>query len=123
VCSSQRVRAQLTESAGWWMLTMNSHGVEFSIAGCVREMVRDPNLLPFLSFFFYHAFIVFRYKKLRAALAMERTKPINQNSQQKKPYTSSSTFLLKVLRPKPFAYRSVETKIKGKLQRYSYFSF
>jgi len=39
---------QLTESAwssslrvrGWWMLTMNSHGVEFSIAGCVREMVR-----------------------------------------------------------------------------------
>jgi len=25
------------------MLTMNSHGVEFSIAGCVREMVRDPN--------------------------------------------------------------------------------
>jgi len=23
------------------MLTMNSHGVEFSIAGCVREMVRE----------------------------------------------------------------------------------
>jgi len=22
---------------------MNSHGVEISIAGCVREMVRDPN--------------------------------------------------------------------------------
>jgi len=22
---------------------MNSHGVEFSMAGCVREMVRDPN--------------------------------------------------------------------------------
>ena len=33
----------------------------------------------FFSFFFYHAFIVFRYKKLRAALAMERTKPINQS--------------------------------------------
>jgi len=33
-CSSLRVR-------GWWMLTMNSHGVEFSIAGCVREMVRE----------------------------------------------------------------------------------
>jgi len=31
------------------------------------------------SFFFYHAFIVSRYKKLRAALAMEKTKPINQN--------------------------------------------
>jgi len=28
------------------MLTMNSHGVEISIAGCVREMVRDPNILP-----------------------------------------------------------------------------
>jgi len=33
------------------------------------------------SFFFFcnHAFIVFRYKKPHAALAMERTKPINQN--------------------------------------------
>jgi len=60
---------------------MNSHGVEISIAGCVREMVRDPNILSFsfFSFFFYHVFIVSRYKKLRAALAMERTKPINQN--------------------------------------------
>jgi len=28
------------------MLTMNSHGVEISIAGCVEEMVRDPNLMP-----------------------------------------------------------------------------
>jgi len=28
------------------MLTMNSHGVEISIAGWVREMVRDPNLMP-----------------------------------------------------------------------------
>jgi len=35
-CSSLRVR-------GWWMLLMNSHGVEFSIAGCVRDMVRDPH--------------------------------------------------------------------------------
>jgi len=35
-CSSLRVR-------GWWMLTMNAHGVEISIAGCVMEMVRDPN--------------------------------------------------------------------------------
>ena len=61
------------------MWTMNSHGVEISIAGCVEEMVRDPNPMPFFSFFFYHAFIVSRYKKLRAALAMERTKPINQN--------------------------------------------
>jgi len=34
----------------------------------------------FFSFFFYHAFIVSRYKKLRAALVMERTKPIKQNT-------------------------------------------
>ena len=73
---------------------MKSHAVEISIAGCLEEMVRDPNLLPFFSFFssfffffffvFIHAFIVFRYKKLRAALAMERTKPINQNKKQNK---------------------------------------
>ena len=69
------------------MLTINSHGAEISIAWCVEEMVRGPNPKPFFfSFFFlYHAFIVFRYKKLRAALAMEKTKPINQNKQQKKP--------------------------------------
>jgi len=45
-CSSLRVRC-------WWMLTINSHGVEISIAGCVREMVRDPNLMPFFFFFFF----------------------------------------------------------------------
>jgi len=28
------------------MLTMNTHGVEFSIAGGVEEIVRDPNLVP-----------------------------------------------------------------------------
>ena len=33
---------QLTESAGWWMGDDNSHGVEISIAGSVRKMVRDP---------------------------------------------------------------------------------
>jgi len=38
-CSSLRVR-------WWWMLTMNSHGVEISIARCVEEMVRDPNPMP-----------------------------------------------------------------------------
>jgi len=62
-CNSLRVR-------GWWMLMINSHGVEISIAGCVEEMVRNSNPLP-LVFLFYHAFIVSRYKKLRAALAME----------------------------------------------------
>ena len=37
-CSSLRVRE--------WVLTMNSDAVEISIAGCVAEMVRDPNPMP-----------------------------------------------------------------------------
>jgi len=28
------------------MLTMNSHGLEISITGCVEEMVCDPNPIP-----------------------------------------------------------------------------
>jgi len=76
------------------MLRMNSLGVEISIARCVEEVFREPNLMPFFFFFFfffYHAFIVIRYKKLRAALAMERTKPVNQNKTQNKPLLLSST--------------------------------
>jgi len=38
-CSSLRVQ-------WWWMLTMNSDGVEISIPGCVGEMVRDQNPVP-----------------------------------------------------------------------------
>jgi len=39
----------------------------------------------FFSFFFCnYAFSVFRYKKPRGALAMEKTKPINQKHKQKK---------------------------------------
>ena len=48
---------QLTGSAGWWMLMLNSHGIKISIAGCVWEVVRGPNPLPFCFFlfsFFYH---------------------------------------------------------------------
>jgi len=45
-CSSLRVRR-------WWMPTINSHGVAISIAGCVEEMVRDPNPLSFFFFFFF----------------------------------------------------------------------
>jgi len=41
-------------------------------------------LVVFFFFFCNHAFIVFRYKKPHAALAMERTKPINQKHKQKK---------------------------------------
>ena len=47
-------------------------------------------LVVFFSFFFFffcnHTFIVFRYKKPHAALAMERTKPINPNKITKESY-------------------------------------
>ena len=62
-------------------------------------MVRAQLLRVFFSFFFfffiyiYHAFIVFRYKKLRAALAMEKTKPINHNNNIKNQTIKSSTIL------------------------------
>ena len=36
-----------------WMLTINSHGVEFSIAGDVEELVRDPNPMSFFFLFFF----------------------------------------------------------------------
>jgi len=45
---------------------MNSHGVEISIAGCVVEMVRYPNLMSFFFFFFLFScalfYSSFRYK-------------------------------------------------------------
>jgi len=57
----------------------------------------------FFSFFFFfcnHAFILFRYKKPHAALAMERTKPINQKHITKEShgtskYPLSGRFLLR----------------------------
>jgi len=54
-------------------------------------MVRGPISWSFFFFFFfcYHAFIVFRYKKPHAALAMERTKPINQKHKTKESYGTS----------------------------------
>ena len=61
-------------------MTMISRGVEISIAGGGGQMVCVPSLGGFFFFFFCnHALIVFRYKKPHAALAMERTKPVNQN--------------------------------------------
>ena len=88
---------QLTESAGWWIGDDNSQGVEISIAGGVRKMVRDPTpkgfFFSFFFFFFYHAFIVFRYKKLRKALAMEKTKPINPKLNAKNQTSQSSANL------------------------------
>jgi len=38
----------------------------------------------FFPFFCNHGFTVFRYKKPHVALAMERTKPINQKHKQRK---------------------------------------
>ena len=52
-------------------------------------MVRA-QLLGFFFFFLYHAFIVFRYKKLREGLAMEKTKPVKQK-QNIKNHISKST--------------------------------
>jgi len=36
-----------------WMWTINTHGVEFSIAGCVGEIINDPNTVPFVFSFFF----------------------------------------------------------------------
>jgi len=75
-------------------------------------MVPDPNPMSFslffFFFFFYHAFIVSRFKKLRAALAMERTKLINQNNEEKKPttYFSSATENLSSLKPISLSFLS-----------------
>jgi len=66
---------------------MISRGVEISIAGGGGEKVRVLSLGRFFFFFVFfsnHAFIVSRYKKPHAALAMERTKPINQNMNKRK---------------------------------------
>jgi len=42
------------------MSTMNSHGVEFSIAGGVEEIVRNPNPLSFYFFYFFFIFYIMR---------------------------------------------------------------
>jgi len=40
------------------MLTINTHGVELSIAGCVEQIAGDPITYVFFSFFFLLSFIV-----------------------------------------------------------------
>jgi len=71
-CSSLRV-------PGWWMFTINSPGDKISIAGCVEEIVRDPNPMPFffLSFFYIRCFVLINYweQRLRAALAIVKKEP------------------------------------------------
>jgi len=80
----------------------------------LREEPKSHVFFVFFSFFIYHAFIVLRYKKLRAALAMERTKPINQNKKKKKPLFSSSAVAESTPGPKPFARSSLLDKYKWK---------
>jgi len=93
--SSLRVR-------GWWMLTINSHGVEISIAGCVEEMVHDPNPMPHFFFFFFFflffmlCFVLNNYweQRLCAALAMVKKEPhplfVSNPAPGKKPPTEVS---------------------------------
>jgi len=48
------------------MMTINSHGVEFTMAGCVVEIVCGPNLMTFFFPFFFFSCALFhsssRYK-------------------------------------------------------------
>jgi len=70
----------------WGKVTMISRGVEISIAGGGGEMVRVLSLSRFFFFFVIMRSLFFRYKKPHAALAMERTKPINPNKITKESY-------------------------------------
>jgi len=79
-----------------WMLTMNSYGVEISIAGGGEETVVAQLASVFCSSFFYDVFMVFRYKKLRAALAMARTKPIYQTKHKGNHIPESTANLTKL---------------------------
>jgi len=76
----------------------------------------------FSLFLFYHAFIVSRYKKLRTALAMERTKPINQNKQQKKPSSWSTAFTESTWAKTVCPSFPMKTKYK-EITTLNYFSF
>ena len=67
---------------GGGKVTMISRGVEISSARGGEGMVRVLSLGRFFYLFCNHAFIVLRYKKPHKALAMERTKPINQKHKQ-----------------------------------------
>jgi len=42
------------------MLTINSHAVEISIAGCVEKMLPDPNPMSFLFYFIFIFYVLFK---------------------------------------------------------------
>ena len=77
------------------MLTMSSPGVEISIAGYVREMVRDPHPMPiFFSFFFFLFFIILDLFGLlgtksacSASYGIKKPPITNQKAPGKKPST------------------------------------
>jgi len=106
---------------------MKSHGVEISIPGCVEDMARDPKpmtlLFFFHFFFFYHVFIVFRYKKVRAAVAIERTKPMDQNKVTKATLSVFRRGDRKYFRLKQFAYGSSWKQNIRKLECTNYIPF
>jgi len=56
--STTRQERSWEKRGGWGKVTMNSRGVEISIAGGVREMVRDLSLGGFFPFFFI---VIMRY--------------------------------------------------------------
>ena len=70
--------------------------LRFQLWEVQRRSFLDPNLvrffLLFLLFLFFIIHLLFcEYKKLRAALAMERTKPQNQNKQPRKTVSSKTS--------------------------------
>jgi len=60
-----------------WILMMNSHSGEISIASCVEEMVRAQIHAFFFTFFYFMCFVLFNYweQRLRTVLAMVKKKP------------------------------------------------
>jgi len=67
----------------------------------------------FLSFFFCnHAFIVFRYKKPHAALAMEKTKPIKQKQLTKESYGTSQISTIAQVSPPPGQRPNITRKVQ-----------
>ena len=69
----------ITRGERGWMLTMNTHGIEYSIAGYVEKIFRDPKSHAFFftfSLFFIMCSVLINYweQRLRAALAMVKKK-------------------------------------------------
>jgi len=105
---------------------MISRGVEISNAGGVVAMVRVLSLSPFFFFFFFcnKSLIFFMYKNPHAALAMERTKPINQKHKQRKVTAPVKYPLIAQVSPPPGHWphitRKARTNNLARLERQAY---